>query len=233
MKQVVLFGDSLTAGRIGISYRRYIPMPSEARGVEGEIWSSTIRRLLKYLERKTLLGSNTTVVMQTGANDLLLPEMARRYQSWQSAQFSIDEALENHDEFEQICTEQLQTVCTQIPLIVCSLPVLGEQLDSELNTRRRERNALLERITAQIPNASFCDIATPVELTIREQGGHTEYFPPSPASIAEDVERIGTDEVRAAQCSEDRHLIATIDGVHLNAIGAQLIGAAITAKLPW
>jgi lysophospholipase L1-like esterase len=233
MNQVVLFGDSLTAGRIGISYRRYIPLPSEARGVEGELWSGTIKRVLTYLEKSIRVGRTITLVLQTGANDLLLPEMARRYHQWKTSQFPIDAAREDHKVFQQMGTEDLKAICAQVPLVVCSLPVLGEQLDSELNKRRRERNELLYHMVTQISHASFCDIATSVEQVIREHGGNSDYFPPSPQSIAEDVAFVGTDELRAAQCSKNRGLIATIDGVHPNAVEAQLISAAITATLPW
>ena len=51
MKTTVLFGDSLTAGRIGLAFRRYMPVSTEAHGIEGDTWLGVAQRAQRYLGR--------------------------------------------------------------------------------------------------------------------------------------------------------------------------------------
>jgi len=239
MRKLVLFGDSITAGRIGIAYRNTLPLPAEVHGIEGDTWTGTLQRVLRYVQTKRP-GKEKTVVIQSGANDLLLPEMGRRYEAWSQTVNQImgtrNRPLENLQEFVDACSNDLNTLLTNstsCSFLICSIPILGENLNSPLNQKRIERNRLLKEIVEHVPNSILCDITTPIEYLVNEKQGNSSYLPEHPGNLQEDAQFIGTDERRAAQLSLSRGLIATIDGIHPNGIGAQTIGSAIANQLPW
>lgn len=239
MKKTVLFGDSLTAGRIGIAYRRYIPLPTEAHGIEGDTWMGVMKRVHRYVKAK-YPGRQTTLVIQAGANDLLLPHMAKLHTPWsmmvdtsRSSETGPIQDDQSYEEAVRTEVEKLANALGDTLVILCSIPVLGEDLNSELNGQRRRRNDIMESVAATYQHLVWCDLASPLEHLILEKQGSSTYLPERPSDLADDVTYIGTDESKASTISEERGLIVTIDGIHPNALGAQTIAETITAVLPW
>lgn len=238
MKKTVLFGDSLTAGRIGIAYRRYIPLPTEVHGIEGDTFFGVIKRIQRYVKAKHP-GKQTVLVIQAGANDILLPYMATHYQAWKQAvqNLTLDTTLfEKSDEhFEERAHHEINSLIEMsldTHIILCSLPVLGENLASPLHAMCLARNEILYRVGEKNSHIQWCDIATPLIQQIQEEQGSSSYLPERPESLEEDVSYIGTDEVKAASVSQERALVVTIDGIHPNAKGAQIIASALSSVLP-
>lgn len=234
MRKTILFGDSLTAGRIGIAYRRYMPIPTEAHGIEGETWSAVMKRVERYLKAKNP-GNQTTIIIQGGANDLLLPYMAGHYPAWKDAVVSTRADHSTDEGFRENVHKTLQQVTDAHPhvtFVLCSIPILGERLDSELNLKMRIRNGSMESVAGEFENVVWCDITSPLEQSILDEKGNSDFLPGKPADLAKDVKSIGTDESKAAAISVERNLIVTIDGIHPNALGAQRIASAILAVLP-
>lgn len=238
MKKTVLFGDSLTAGRIGIAYRRYIPLSTEVHGIEGNTWAEVMQRVHRYLKAKKPSGQ-TTIIIQGGANDLLLPYMAEHYLAWKLAVGSQGVSGTSVDvedqEYRETILRELKLATHTYPhtdFLLCSIPILGERLDSGLNNRMRLRNESMREVTDSFKRVLWCDITTPLEKLVREKNGNSEYLPEKPEKLGEDVAYIGNDEKKAASISAERKLIVTIDGIHPNAAGAQTIAAAISAVLP-
>ena len=231
-KPIVLFGDSLTAGRIGIAYSRYLPFPVTARGIEGDTWVGVASRSKRFLTTKRSV-EEPTVVIQGGANDLLLTfrPQAKHLINAKTPPYAHD------DEFAGIFSDMLfaiEQAHPTIPLIICSLPIIGEDLSSELNERRRQRNELLESLVSHSAGALWCDIASPLEaLIMQEKEKHAQnvYFINDVSNFASDAAYIGDDEDKAAEISRQRNLIVTIDGIHPNSIGAKAIAKALTPLL--
>lgn len=236
MKKTVLFGDSLTAGRIGIAYRRYIPLPTEVHGIEGDTWLGVMKRVHRYVKAKHP-GRQTSIVLQSGANDLLLPHMAKRYTPWSMMVGSSETGPIQDDQLyeEAVGTEleRLMEALGDTVVVLCSIPILGEDLDSELNVQRRIRNGIMKSVADAFSHVVWCDLAAPLEQLVLEKQGSSTYLPERPSDLADDVAYIGTDEAKAASISKERGLIVTIDGIHPNALGAQTIAETITAVLPW
>lgn len=235
MRKTVLFGDSLTAGRIGIAYRRYIPLPTEVHGIEGDTWSNIAHRVDRYLKAKKP-GRQTTIVIQGGANDILLPYMAKHFPAWKQGQTGPAFNEPSDDAFKKSVQERMERMTTSHPevmFVLCSIPILGENLDSEPNTIMRRWNESLCAIAESIDKVVWCDITTALEQLVIQAEGNSSYLPESPGDIAKDVQSIGNDEKNAAAVSSQRDLIVTIDGIHPNALGAQTIASAISAVLPW
>ncbi len=229
MMEVVLFGDSLTVGRIGIAYRRYLPFTTVARGIEGDTWIGVASRAKRYLDVKER-PEGTVLVIQGGANDLLLTSrpQGKRLINHNTPPYSDDA------EFASIFSEMLFSIEQEHPsisLIVCSLPIIGEDLNSLLNERRRQRNATLKALVAHSAHTLWCDIATPLETIVRDlqsQKSNDIYFIEDIKNFASDAAYIGDNEVKAAEISSKRNLVVTIDGIHLNATGAQAIAEALS-----
>ncbi len=234
MDVLPLFGDSLTAGRIGIAYNRYLPFKTLARGIEGEIWHLTYNRL----EQAASLSPLTVAVLQSGANDLLIPHMRKTNQLWAAAakvsgrdRFT---PLADDQQFLPLFAQSLQTLRTtypQLSLIICSITPIGEQLDSELNRKRQQRNRQMHQIVEQIPSYIWCDIAKDWEKTIKQQTIQSPYLLGTPASLEQDAMKIGGNEQKAEALATQRGLCVTVDGVHPNTLGARLIASAITTAV--
>lgn len=244
MKTAVLFGDSLTAGRIGLAYRRYMPVSTEAHGIEGDTWLGVVQRAQRYLAGRRR-HTRTSLVLQGGANDLLIPHMMSSNELWKSAGGGLirkeTPPVPTDTEFLPLFTTTLAEIARTHPdthIVVCSIPILGEQLDSTLNGQRRIRNIGMESVVSTFKHVVWCDITTVLEELIRQQNTSGGTYPPTylldnPSNLELDVRTIGTDETRAMAVSRSRNLVVTIDGVHPNGIGAQAIAASITAALPW
>ena len=222
--KVPLFGDSLTLGRIGIPYARFLPVESEVRGIEGETFSAIIGRVERHLRRQ----APPYLVIQGGGNDLLLA----------SRGFILNPPhppINNDEEFISLAAEafnRLSTLSFETTFIVCSLPILGEELTSPLNQQRRERNRLLSQLTKGYHHFIYCDITTAGEAVIEAEQGSLDnhYFPSGLKDFTPDALAIGGDEGRAQRLSEERGLLLTVDGIHPNGRGARLIASPL-AKL--
>ncbi|PKL27216.1 MAG: hypothetical protein CVV46_12645 [Spirochaetae bacterium HGW-Spirochaetae-2] len=244
MKTTVLFGDSLTAGRIGLAFTRYMPVSTEAHGLEGDTWLGVARRARRYLTGR-FGQTHTVLVLQGGANDLLIPHMMATNDRWKPSGRSLireeTPPVPTDSEFLPLFSASLAEITRTRPeahLVVCSLPILGEDLDSELNGQRQERNAGMESVVGKFEHIVWCDIASVLEEIVRQRNlsgdnGEPSYLLDDPGNLERDVRTIGTDETKAEAVSRSRHLAVTIDGVHPNGVGAQAIVAAITAVLPW
>ena len=244
MKTTVLFGDSLTAGRIGLAYRRYMPVSTEAHGIEGDTWLGVAQRAQRYLAGR-FGHTRTALVLQGGANDLLIPHMMSSNVLWKSSGSGLvrkeTPPVPTDSEFLPLFTTSLAEISRTRPdahIVVCSIPILGEDLDSALNGQRRIRNAGMESVVSTFKNSVWCDITTVLEELIRQRTtldgtGSPTYLLDDPSNLERDVRTIGTDETKAMAISRSRNLAVTIDGVHPNGVGAQAIAGAITAALPW
>lgn len=242
MKQIVCFGDSITGGRYGIGFTRYLSMPLSVHGIDGDTLTNILDRCTTWLKKPR--PNSACIVIEGGANDLLIPEMSRTNSSWESLGTHVrmtgaSPVEQPHQFFEQIDTglRELAARRKNLPVIVCSIPPLGERLDSQLNRRRALTNQALRRI-AIAHNCIWCDIGAALESLIKQtcvRFGWEQasgYLPESPDSMQADVAYIRGDETRAHSLSEHRLLVSTVDGLHPNAIGARLIAEIIERSIP-
>lgn len=243
---VTIFGDSLTGNRFGISYRNFLSGDFVFRGIDGQDSLQLLQRASQMLARNPGSGP---VLIEGGGNDILdicrawgcLPERKpekentsyEEYQDWalkDSVCTHVTAFLEGQG-FEGILEPVLQREaefargaarlgCT---VWVCSVTVLTEDPDSLYNRLAREWNTALARDIGE----SFIDITTPLlplcTGTRNILGGNLD-------QLLEDRDFIGGSEEKAALLSEKRHLGATVDGIHLNAIGARAVAETIFSK---
>jgi len=228
---VLLIGDSLTAGNLGIPYARHIDLPPDTRirnfGRDGD----TVRGVRSRLAETLAAESPDIVVLQVGANDVLIPAMVRLGGPWPdfADRMRAVGAIPTPDPkaFEQ---EYRALVAAAgdwgVDGLVCvTAPPVGEDLNSTVNRERIEINRII-RTVAEDGAAVLADAAEVLESELRALPLISDWFFDSPERFAADVRRIRR-EKGASGLSEERGLYLTMDGAHLNERGAALMGRVV------
>lgn len=234
MTKTLIFGDSLTNGRIGIGFKKYLDASFVTIGEDGAPISIIFANIFNYLE-KFDTSEKISVVIQGGGNDLLRPHMLKTNKSWQLVQQSRGQALPLMLEDDSLYLNFLNDKLNQLlatnkvkKIIVCSITPLGEQLSSSLNMQRTQRNKLIKEYIQKSGNIIWCDISTKLEnlITVASKDDNN-YLIDSPSTLEQDAITIKDDETKADLLATKRNLVVTIDGVHLNSTGAKEVANAL------
>ena len=232
--KTLIFGDSLTNGRIGIGFKKYLDASLVTIGEDGAPISTIFTNIFNYLE-KLDATEKLNVVIQGGGNDLLRPHMLKTNKSWQLVQQNRGQALplmltddSLYLNFLNDKLKQLMATNKVDKIIICSITPLGEQLNSSLNVSRDKRNKLVNKYIERNNNLIWCDISTKLEniITVASKE-ENNYLINSPSVLEQDAISIKNDEIKADSLAEKRNLVVTIDGVHLNSIGAKEVASAL------
>lgn len=228
---ITLIGDSLTAGNLGIPFTRYFELPETThirnRGLDGD----TVIGVQSRLEDALREDNPDLLLIQVGANDFLLPEMAARGGSWTAFvdQMTARGSLPSSGagDFAEKYADLIETASSWgINRIVCvTIPPTGEDLTSERNRVRRDYNRLILKAAAdagvELADAAkeFEEILIPVDTS--------DWFFGEPGDFTADVRRVRRDR-GSMNLAEERGLYLTMDGAHLNEKGAELMANIIT-----
>jgi len=223
---VLLIGNSLTAGNLGIPWSRYLKLPGKNssgnriinRGLDGDTLPGVRNRLGQFLNREI----PDLLVIQTGANDILLPEMASRGGDWS---LFVEQMMERGSiptagpgEFRTNYAEMIRSAVSRgmngRKIICVTIPPIGENLQSGRNLRRIEYNNALRRAVSD-EGAVLADAAAAFEKILGEVDEPSDWFFSSPGGFT----------------SEERGLYLTMDGAHLNERGAELMGEVISSAI--
>jgi len=231
---ITLIGDSLTAGNLGIPYSRYLNLPDNAlilnRGLDGD----TVQGIFDRLEDTLRVDGPDALVIQVGANDILLPEMAARGGNWTAfvSEMTARGSLSAADIgiFEEVYTNLIEMASAWgTDRVVClTIPPVGENLASERNRKRLEYNKRI-RTAADSAGAAVADVAVEFEKELKIVTT-SDWFFGEPADFTKDVKKIRRAK-GAMKLSEDRGLYLTMDGAHLNEKGADLMGKVISRAI--
>lgn len=226
-----LFGDSLSSGNIGISLpwaiQQSFGINLTVHALDGDTMRGVTARALRYVKKHPA----DALILECGSNDLLLPHFfqsgdAGRKQFAGQLIHSSRRPAEDIDEFIEEYTSALRELAFIVNHIaLTSIPILGEQLDTPLQQKRREYNHRLE-LTARQLGLRFINLTKPLEELVRSGETQSDYFFESTDNFSRDARYVAGDPKRAEELSAQRGLHATIDGVHLNARGAQAAASA-------
>jgi lysophospholipase L1-like esterase len=236
---ITLIGDSLTAVNLGIPYSRYLDIPAESRLLNRGKDGDTIRGVLSRIEEALAEAEEGAVVLEIGANDILLPEMEARGGRWKA--FTEDLVASGSvptpdpGKFEELYGLLLRIVGDASPerIVVATIPPIGEDLGTYRNGLRERLNAGIrraaEKASKTIPAVKLADVAAAFEEVLGEIDAVSDRFFGEPEDFAADARRVRRG--KAAALSEERGLRLTTDGAHLNEEGARLLAAVVGEAL--
>jgi len=235
---LIAAGDSLTAGRYGTPY-----LPRIASAVKWTILNlGADGEPLRGIERNLRAGlaghpAPDTVILEGGANDLLIPWMTRHYpKQWGPFTRKLSRhgsiAAADDSEILKLIESCLKTAgkAGAGRVILMTVPILGEQLDSPLNLRREQlneviREAVRENCGRNLP-VFLADPARLFEKELLSRQPGSDWLFSAPGDLEKD-RRILADGLPGEDLSRNRNLHLTIDGVHLNSRGAGLCTEAL------
>jgi lysophospholipase L1-like esterase len=234
---LLIAGDSLAAGHIGIGFTRYLTIDAEQqimlRGIDGDTMLGVTSRVLKYLGSGRISEAVDALIIECGGNDVLLPKVitsgGEEAQAAAKTLIRSDApALEDPKEFGRQYALQLDRILARWEelglqaghVAIVLIPLLGEELDSQLNASRVSYNEEIRTLAHQ-RSLTVLDFA--LDAFLRSQPTeHSGFLLENPQDCLLDAQLIGGDPDAADRLSDQRGLLLTTDGIHLNSRGARL-----------
>ena len=230
--RVLLWGDSLTEGRPGVSYPDILT--AACPGLRFSNYGKggdTVRSLLKRLQdahsgRKQRLKA-AAAVLWVGVNDVFadihpgygLFKTALRQPPTREAEIFT----EIYGRILDILKEHAEKLLVLSPFCV------GEDPGNQLNTRLREMTDMIAGLCADDASCRFIDMREVLPLKEEEPPA---FLPANPWSRIVDNLGSGKVSTRAYDAAAERRgLKWTYDGVHLNSAGAEAVAAFVKGKL--
>ena len=210
--KVALIGDSLTEGRPGVSFvnilKEKFPNGSFVNlGKPGETVKSLYSRLIK-----TELDSDFDLVfLWIGTNDVYSKLLKVQAQP----------VAENHDEFIKLYQQVLEMVIPTTKKVVTVSPsIVGEQIENHTNKEIKELSALIKSLSEK-ELIDYMNLHAIFEKELANSDSST-YISTNPFRVMFDV-FFYKSEARIDRLSSQRGLKLTLDGIHLNSIGARIV----------
>ena len=233
-KRVLITGDSITEGELGLSYvdplsEMYPEFELINLGRDGDTLLSIMDRTIEHLRRDS---DYDLIIIEAGHNDILLPSFRNRT--------IIHQFVASHmvgkgnlwagdaDEFISIYSFFIDSVrgVTKVPVYITTLSCLSEDLDSATNKLRREYNIRI-RALAEEKGTGLIDVGADFD-SILAQYQCRDYLMDDMMGSALSGRRISRSADDADNLSRERGLYLTIDGGHLNSRGARLYTDAVS-----
>ncbi|MTH55397.1 SGNH/GDSL hydrolase family protein [Bacillus mangrovi] len=219
--KIGLIGDSLTEGRPGISFAKILleKFPHHTfhnLGKPGESVKSLYTRL-----SKTELDSDFDLAfLWIGVNDVYSKLLGVQAQP----------VAENQDEFREFYRKSLELVLASSKKTVAVTPALiGEELTNASNRELRELNALIQSVIRLHPNVHFLNLQSVFEEHLSDVSC-SDYISTKVMRVMMDV-LFYKKPASIDRLSEKRGLHFTLDGIHLNSAGAQIVADAYSAEI--
>ncbi|MCJ7580885.1 MAG: GDSL-type esterase/lipase family protein [Candidatus Aminicenantes bacterium] len=217
--KIAFFGDSLTEGSPGIAY---VPLLQQ-RFPDFELFNygkggDTVLSLLKRIESITFPSKFDLAFIWVGVNDVFV-KVSRIYpllkilrrQPW----------AKNHDVFLTHYKKLLYLLASNSGgLFTVSLMFIGEDLDNPWNRELEALNTVIKELSFLQENCEFIDLR---EIFTEKLAGQSPspYVPKSFTRIIKDALTFKTSGTVERE-SLKGGLQWTLDGVHLNQVGARL-----------
>ncbi len=208
MEKAVIFGDSLTGGRYGIWFGRFLSHEAAYHGIDGQFMDDILSRALRFCRTH----KDQTVIIEGGVNDIVLAKCRKNiFGTWADS------------------LETLSSMCST--LYVCTLAPAGENPKSGENRKRAVINEAI-RQNADALGYIVIDVAAAMDPLLSGTGLKVN---PLDLLIG-DRERLSKYEGRELEAesmdiSSSRGFALTTDGVHLNWRGAALFAKAVDEAL--
>jgi lysophospholipase L1-like esterase len=243
MAQYLFLGDSLTAGNLGCSFVEVLkqePRMAEHSLINAGVNGFTMEGIrLKMAATLKERSQPEKMILGGGANDILLPYMQSMGPEWdpfirklkRHGSVPADNAQAFRETVEMTLSKAFDMKIPEI--LFCTIPCLGEDLSSALNRQRQEYNRIIKECCNHFNGAIFdcrcLDWGLIFEKELRPSQPGSSYLFRTPEDLGKDSQRLET-EGEDVLCQE-RNLVLTIDGAHLNSAGARLAAQTLLPEL--
>lgn len=208
-----LIGDSLTEGRPGVSFftflkKEYPNMTFVNLGKSGE----TVISLQTRLSKLEIDKDYDLIFLWIGVNDV--------YSNMLKVQ--AQPVVKNHEEFQEVYTKLIDMIRPFTKRIVAICPaIIGENIKNDANMELRELAVIIESITSKHDNVSYLDMIDVFEKHL-VNANSSDYIGTGVITIMKDA-LLYRNPTRIDRLSKKRGLYLTLDGVHLNSLGANIV----------
>jgi lysophospholipase L1-like esterase len=235
MKKLLIVGDSLAGGLPHLSFPAVLAkmLPDweiKARGKGGD----TLAGISKRMEHLLPLYKPEVAILEAGANDVTLPLMKRRGGKWKRLAESIEkrgsvpaDSLESFSDLYSRTIERIKEETSHI--IVTTIACLGEDLNNRANGFRTRYNEVIREV-AHERGVWLADTGKAFEKILKGTENPSGFFMDKFRFTFTDNLHVLTPR-GSNRLSARRGLILTIDGAHLNVLGARTYAETIRESL--
>lgn len=226
--KIAFFGDSITEGFPGASYVSALAnkLPEHNLFNYGK-GGDTVISLYRRLQKTSLESPLDISVLWVGVNDVFVKT------SWT---FPILKTLrgqpwvKDHQEFKAYYKKLLEFIAGKSSRIITISPLfIGEDLNNIWNRKLNFLGEIIEEISGEFNQSTFIDLQK-VFLPLLENKQVSPFVPKSVIKLLLSIFFRKSDHEIEEQ-AEKRKLNYTIDGVHLNAVGAEIVADEIAKKI--
>lgn len=222
--KIAFFGDSITEGFPGASYVSILEQKlTDHNLINYGKGGDTVLSLYQRLQTLSLESPLDISVLWVGVNDVFVktswtfPILKRiRKQPW----------VKNHLEFKTCYKELLEYIAGISSSVITISPLfIGEDLNNIWNRELNELGKIIEEITGEFKQATFIDLQSVFSPLLKSKKV-SPFVPKSVTKLLFSIffHKSGREPEEQA---EKRKLNFTIDGVHLNAAGAEIVADKI------
>lgn len=225
--RIALIGDSLTEGIPGSSYAARLRdrLPHDTI-VNLGLRNDTVVSLYHRLQRHRFDSSFDLAFIWVGVNDVVRapwPSMSWTYRL--AAMLVGKPRARDAEAFHECYHALLDLVSHHAAHVVAVSPLFkGEDLTNPWNRKLDALGWLIEGITSRRASVSYLDLRAIFAPKLAGCSIST-YLPPSPLRVVLDALLLRTD-VKIDRVAASRGLYFTLDGVHLNSMGASIVADA-------
>jgi lysophospholipase L1-like esterase len=231
---ILCFGDSITEGKPGVSYVKYLGKNFHNYGLGGDTVINLKKRIETFMGTQVNSQENRVekFIIQIGTNDILLPFLMNYSSRWSIAieKVILSGRVPSKDilEFEENYREIAKSIGNDG--IYVSIPCIGEDLENELNKKVDEYNTVIKKICME-RNLQYIDFNSWQKAVIGLNESKKRYFISKNPLIMVLDSLFVTTPLTCSIISKVRNLKTTIDGVHLNTFGAKKLAKLILSSI--
>ena len=231
-KLVTLFGDSITEGKMSHNYVDLLAQRLEHEGyrfMNAGISGDTAYNLLNRMD-PVVKSQPDYVVIMVGTNDMQAYLRGGHMTPQNQRMKKLPQAV-TLDWYISLLKQMVQSLrtSTQAQIALCSIPIMGEDLESNPNQRICLINQSIKALTEEL-NVAYLPVYETMEEFLRTHQQHP--------CVVFDESRFGAMMLKAAwdhnllgrswdDISALNNLLLTVDTIHFNRRGAEIIADLI------
>ena len=219
-RSIAFWGDSLTEGFPGVSYfeilKQRLPEDNLINYGKG---GDTVLSLYRRLKRTQLSQPVDIAFLWVGVNDIFV-KLSGSYLVYKT--ILNQPWTRNYEEFERYYRLTLEILCQHANKVITVPPLfLGEGPNNKWNRELGMLSRIIKQVSNLHPKVNYLDLRKIIYPQLSDKKT-SAYLPAS-------LTRIGLDTLLLKQKAQidkmafERGLVFTLDGVHLNSRGAEIV----------